>query len=305
MNRHFYRWAPVVFLFIAWSWAAGLGCLCSLGDGASSCSVETEYCWIGQLCPDGSCQQCCSNSDCAPVEICEQGSCRIVCDDQFCECCRGDPGCDCCLDSDCGADEICMFEPAEPVGGEEPRWSVSSFCLTLCLRSEENCDRDDLICCTGLICAPDTLRCEDTCASDDDCADRPDRYGGDLICVDQLCRHRSCSEAQDCNEEQLCSSEGICLTPLPCDEVAYCEIEAENLVIEVGERRQVEATAHLRDNEPALVLGFEWMSSDESILGVEQDGTLMGIAPGAPVELTAQVIGCEVTCTATVEVFLP
>ena len=304
MNRHFCRWAPVAFLLIAWSWAAGFGCLCSMGGGASSCSVESDYCWIGHLCPDGSCQQCCSNSDCAFVEICDQGNCRIDCYDQFCECCRSDPGCDCCQDTDCGADKICVFEPAEPIDGEEQKWTVNSFCVDRCLLSEENCDRDDLICCSGMICAPDSLLCEAACASDDDCVDRSDRYGGDLLCVDQLCRHRPCSDALDCNEEQLCS-EGACLTPLSCDEVAYCEIEAENLAIEEGERRLVEATAHLRDHDQALVAGFEWTSSDVSILEVEQDGTLIGIAIGGPVEVTAQVIGCEVTCASMVEVFLP
>ena len=186
----------------------------------------------------------------------------------------------------------------------ESRWGFRRACVERCLQVEADCDRLDLSCCSELICAPDSLLCEVPCVADADCADREEWFAADLVCIDHLCRLVACQDELDCAEGQVCAGEA-CLSPLACDELAYCTLEPGHLRIQVGQRSQVTATAYLRDHELAPVDGFIWTSSDESVVEIGLEGNIAGVAEGGPVEVTAQVVGCDLTCSGLVEVFTP
>jgi len=268
---------------------------------ASGCELDCGWsfhlfpCWTGLECPDGSCAQCCHDSDCENGFPCLDGSCVDPCPARRCGCCLGDPGCECCDDQDCPGEQICEKDAGEGAG---------HACFPPCRQDGQGCGEDTLPCCEGLTCYEAEAICMPTCEADEDCWIGPDPFTEDRACEDGICLFVACGQDSDCLERQSCF-EGLCLSPVPCDRLAYCAVEPWHLALDPGGQALLSAAAFTRDNEPLPVAGFTWSSDDPGLVAVDADGLVIaGPDPGETL-VTAQVDGCLFVCSARVFVAEP
>ncbi len=172
--------------------------------GTTSCVNGSCQCPAGlHLCADGSCKECCGDTDC---DYLGPGANPKCCDGMCVSLRRDENNCGACGNV-CWADQSCVNDRCECPTGQIPGPNETCIC------GPDTCG-SDAGCCDNWFCNPDSRVC-DQCRASGEMAPIPGTSAGccgnaayDGICVNQ------CASTDDCQAGtgQVCD-EGICGCP--------------------------------------------------------------------------------------------
>ncbi|RLB52582.1 MAG: hypothetical protein DRI34_14500, partial [Deltaproteobacteria bacterium] len=239
------------------------------------------------LCEDGSCAECCSDTDCGDG-TCNAGVCQCPSGQEM-KCAAGQMCVECCATSDCD-DSVCPGQVSCDNG----------TCEALGFAQGEDCSKDATACCSGLSCDVFTNTCQPECDGDAFCQALDMPFAGDLKCSNGVCDFDHCLKDTNCSPGMVCYN-GDCVTIPSCDDIDSCQIVPAATVTQQGTAVQLAASAYFASGALAPGVTFEWASDDQTIAAVDVDGLVSGGASTGSATITATVAGgCSVSCTATV-----
>jgi len=189
----------------------------------------------------------------------------------------------CCSDEHCGADQMCRDHE----------------CVEYCREEGEDCSNDPGNCCMDLCCDVFTNKCLSECTADADCSvlHPTVAFSADMKCDSGCCDFDHCQKDVDCPGGKVCF-DGNCVTRPVCEDVDFCRVLPGSAVVKEGTTAQFAATAYLKSGAVAPGMTFAWNSDVPARAAVDAAGLVTGGSETGGVLITAQVAGCDATCTA-------
>jgi hypothetical protein len=265
----------------------------AVDGGPTSCAADPD-CGPGRVCESGACQDACSQQNPCPggfAATCVQGHCRQRC----------------LSDATCPAGQICeqfVCGPAQcdathPCNGTNVRCAAGRCETFTPCTTNANCPPDftcqsgvceelprclgDGNCAAGEICEQSHCREAPACSAETDCTAEQDCVAG--LCVPHVCRGDA-----ECPEGQICTA-GRCEPPGDAARVFRVVILSPGGVLRPGETRALTALALDQRDRAVEGIGFEWSTSDASVVGVDAaTGVVRGGDQEGGADITARAL---------------
>lgn len=281
--------------------------------GDADCGSGDRFCYGGLCYPEIACS---ADGECASLQgTCEAGRCVPGCViDGDCpnpgvqQCVSGRCVESCTADRDCGLEDICeggVCVPSEcrgtgTAGCPEGERCREQRCVeyTACATDGE-CSATEQ--CEAGICEPRRScigdancnagqQCLNGLCYDAQACETREACGEGLDCVGGYCVPFVCRGASDCGGGEICNA-GVCEEAPASSEATRVVILTPSQVLFPGQVVELQAVA--LDGDGAILPGqsFAWLSSDEDVASVDEDGVATGGQTSGSASVTATLIG--------------